>query len=80
MKPRTMLAIAVVIIVVRVAFRLLGVDEHASVIAGMPLSWASWVLGPVVVIWGLAASIVAPVLVIGAALTSLQFASAKKSA
>ena len=80
MKPRTMLVVAAMTICVRVAFRLLGVDDHASVIAGMPLSWASWVLGPVVVIWGLAASIVAPILVIGAALTSLQFASSKKSA
>lgn len=66
-----MLAIAAAIVCVRVAFRLLGMDEHAAVVSGMPLSPASWVLGPIAVISALACAIVAPVLVIGAALASL---------
>ena len=74
-----MIAIAVALVCARVAFRLLGMDEHASVVSGMPLSNASWVIGPIAVISALACAIVAPVLVIGAALTSLQFGSARKS-
>jgi hypothetical protein len=72
-----MMAIAVAIVCARVAFRLLGMDEHASVVAGMPLSNASWVLGPIAVVLSLASAIVTPVLVIGAALTSLRIGNAR---
>lgn len=63
-----MIAVAAAIVCARVAFRLLGFDEHASVVAGMPLSHASWVLGPIAVVLSLASAIVTPVLVIAAAL------------
>jgi hypothetical protein len=63
-----MVTIAVVIVCARVAFRLLGMDEHAAVVAGMPLSNASWGLGPIAVVLSLASVIVAPILVLGAAL------------
>jgi hypothetical protein len=66
-----LIAIAAAIVCARVAFRLLGLDAHASVVAGMPLSNASWVLGPVAVVLSLAAAIVTPVLVIAAALTRM---------
>jgi hypothetical protein len=66
-----MLAIAAAILCARVAFRLLGLDEHACVVAGMPLSNASWVLGPIAVVLSLASAIVTPVLVIAAALTRI---------
>ena len=71
------MGIAVAIVCARVAFRLLGIDEHACVVAGMPLSNASWVLGPIAVLLSLAATIVAPILVIGAALTPLHIGSAR---
>ena len=64
-----MTAIAAAIVCARVTFRLLGMDEHASVVAGMPLSNASWVLGPIAVVLSLASVIVTPVLAIGAVLT-----------
>ena len=72
-----MIAIAGAIVCARVAFRLLGMDEHACVVAGMPLSNASWVLGPIAVLLSLASAIVTPILVIGAALTPLQIGGAR---
>jgi hypothetical protein len=74
-----MIAIAFAIACARVAFRLLGIDEHAAVVSGMPLGAASWVLGPIAVLLSLAATIVLPALVLGAALGSLQFVRARKS-
>ena len=65
-----MIAVAAAIVCARVAFRLFGMDEHASVVAGMPLSNASWVLGPIAVVLSLASAIVTPVLVIAAALNA----------
>jgi len=44
-------------------------DEHAAVVAGMPLSNSSWFLGPIAVVLSLASAIVTPVLVIGALVT-----------
>ena len=70
MRSRSMLAVAAAIVCLRVAFRLLGLDEHAAIVAGMPLSNASWVLGPIAVVLSLASAIVTPVLVIGAALNA----------
>ena len=70
MRSRWLLAIAAMILCARVAFRLLGMDEHASVVAGMPLSNASWVIGPIAVVLSLASAIVTPVLVIAAALNA----------
>jgi len=64
-----MIAIAAVIVCARVAFRLFGMDEHAAVVAGMPLSNSSWFLGPIAVVLSLASAIVTPVLVIGALVT-----------
>ena len=69
MKPRIMISIAIAIVCARVAFRLFGMDEHAAVVAGMPLSHASWLLGPIAVVLSLASVIVTPVLVIAAALS-----------
>jgi hypothetical protein len=64
-----MLALAAAIVCARVAFRLLGFDDHAAIVAGMPLSNASYVLGPIAVVLSLASAIVTPILVIGAAVT-----------
>ena len=70
MRSRVMIGIAAAIVCARVAFRLLGLDEHAAIVAGMPLTNASWVLGPIAVVLSLASAIVTPVLVIGAALNA----------
>jgi hypothetical protein len=71
MKARHLLSIAITIVAFRLALRTVGADAHASVISGMPLSPASLVLGPLVVLAWLAASILAPVLAVAAATVAL---------
>ncbi len=71
MKARHLLAIAIVLVAFRLALHTVGADAHASAISGMPLSPASLVLGPLVVLASLAASILAPVLAVAAATVAL---------
>jgi hypothetical protein len=72
MKSRHMLFIAVAIVAFRLALRAVGADEHAAIVSGMPLSTASFLLGPLVVLASLAASILAPVLAVAAAAVALH--------
>jgi hypothetical protein len=51
--------------------RLAGLAEHTSVIAGMPISQASWTLGPLFVVLHLGAVVVAPIFVIAGTLETL---------
>jgi hypothetical protein len=55
---------AVAIVAVHLAMRALGLAEHTSAIAGMPVSEASWVVAPLYVLAYLAAVVVAPILAI----------------
>jgi len=72
MKARhALFAIAIAIVAFRLALRAVDADAHASVISGMPLSPASLVLGPLVVLASLAASILAPVLAVAAAVRAV---------
>ncbi len=72
MRARHMLFAAVAIVALRLALRAVGADEHAAIVSGMPLSAASLVLGPLVVLASLAASILAPVLAVAAAVRALH--------
>ena len=63
-----LLGSAALLVVLRLGLGAAGLAEHTSVIAGMPISQASWTMGPLYVLVHLAAEIVAPVLAIAAAL------------
>ncbi len=60
--------VAGAIVLFDLALRLIGADADTSVIAGMPRSEASFVLGPLYVLASLATVAVAPVLAIAGAL------------
>jgi hypothetical protein len=51
--------------------RALGLAEHTSFLAGMPLSSASWTLGPLYVATHLVTVILAPILLLAGALELL---------
>lgn len=64
-------SLAVVLVTADLAGRVTGLAEHTSVLAGMPHSEASWILGPVYVALHLAAVVVAPVLLLASGLALL---------
>lgn len=74
---RIAVTMAIAIVGVHLLLRVLGAGEHASILAGMPLSSASWVVGPLHVLFTLAAVTVAPICMIAAAIdaVSLRFRS-----
>ncbi len=63
-----LLFVATFLVMSRVVLEVGGAAEHTSVIAGMPISPASWTVGPLYVLAYLASVVVAPVLAIAAAL------------
>jgi hypothetical protein len=63
-----LLSLAALLVLAELGARSLGLAEHASVIAGMPASPASYVLGPLAIAVHLLAIVVAPVLGLAAAL------------
>ncbi|HEY8075426.1 MAG TPA: hypothetical protein VIF62_14980 [Labilithrix sp.] len=65
MKRAAVLA-AIAVIAAHVVMRAAGLAEHTSVLAGMPRSDASWVIGPLYVLVHLGAVIVAPVALLAA--------------
>jgi hypothetical protein len=65
---RVLLVFVAAVVLLHVALRLFGAADHTSVIAGMPQSSASYLLGPLYVLVHLAAVLVAPVVAIAAAL------------
>ncbi len=69
---RTPFVLAAAIVLFELALRLVGADADTSVIAGMPRSEASYVLGPLYVLASLASVTVAPILAIAGALDSLS--------
>ena len=71
MRARNLISIAIALVAFRLALRTVGADAHACVVSGMPLSPASFVLGPLVVVASLAASILAPVLAVAAVTVAL---------
>lgn len=64
-----LLVTAAAFVIVRALMQWLGLDAHASVLAGMPQSEASWVLGPLYVVVQLLAAVVSPVLVVAAVIS-----------
>ena len=68
MTPRALLLLAVLLAAVHFVMRGLGLGEHTSIIAGMPQSDASWLLGPLYALSWLAFVAVVPVLILTAAL------------
>lgn len=68
---RIALGTALVLVGVHVLMRVFGADEHASVLAGMPQSSASWVIGPLHVLFTLAAVTIAPICVIAAGIDAV---------
>lgn len=68
---RVAITTALAIVLVHLLLRALGAGAHASILAGMPLSSASWVIGPIHVLFTLAAVTVAPIGVIAAAIDAV---------
>ena len=61
-RPAVLFLLAALLVLAHAASSLAGGAEHTSVVAGMPLSSASWMLGPAHVGLYLVLVIVAPVL------------------
>ncbi len=72
MKAVHALLVALALVAFRLALRMIGADAHASVVSGMPLSPASIIVGPVVVVASLTMSILAPVLAVAAVALALH--------
>jgi hypothetical protein len=62
------LLVAGVLIAIHLGMRALGLAEHTSAIAGMPVSPASAILGPLYVVTYLLAVVVAPILAVASVL------------
>lgn len=77
---RIAITTAIAIVGVHLLLRVLGAGEHASILAGMPLSSASWVVGPLHVLFTLAAVTVAPICVIAAAIDAVVTRSVTRHA
>ena len=60
-RTKAALLFVLTVVAVHVAMRWAGMGEHAAVLAGMPRSSASLVLGPMYVLSYFAAVIVAPI-------------------
>jgi hypothetical protein len=69
-----LLALTVAPIALHVAMRAAGWADHTSVVAGMPISQASYVIGPLYVVVHLVATFVCPVLAIATLLYRLDCA------
>jgi hypothetical protein len=67
-RAAVLLGLAALLATAHVVLAALGAADHTSVIAGMPLSPASWTLGPLYVVVHLATVIALPILVLAAAL------------
>lgn len=67
---KKLLIVAIGLAAVHLALRLCGLGVHASVIAGMPQSDLSIILGPIYVLSWLAFVTIAPVCAIAAAMLS----------
>jgi hypothetical protein len=67
-RTKTLLATAATIVAAHVVMRLLGFASHTSILAGMPQSDASFVIGPLYVLLHLSAVIVAPIIALAAAI------------
>ena len=65
-RPAVLFGLAALLFVAHAGARLAGWAEHTSVIAGMPRSPSSLVLGPAFVLLHLAVVVVVPVLAIAA--------------
>ncbi len=72
MKALHVIVVAIALVAFRLALHTLGADAHASVVSGMPLSAASIIVGPVVMVASLATSILAPVLAVAAVALALH--------
>ena len=58
---RRLVVLALVLVLAFVLVRVLDLDAHAAIISGMPISNASYVLGPLAVLVVVATPIVAPI-------------------
>ena len=65
-RQKSMLAFAGVLMAAHLVMRFAGVATHTSILAGMPQSDASYVLGPLYVLVHLAATVVAPIVALAA--------------
>jgi hypothetical protein len=70
-RPALLFGLAGLLLGAHVAARLAGWAEHTSVIAGMPLSASSWVIGPMFVALHLVVVVVAPILSVAGTIDSL---------
>jgi len=78
-RPAILFAVAGILFTLHLVTRLAGLAEHTSALAGMPVSAASGVLGPLHVILYLLVVTVAPILALGATLESvLLLATARR--
>jgi hypothetical protein len=66
MKPKILLGFAVALMLLHGVMRAMGLAEHTSVIAGMPITSASWILGPLYALAWLAFVVLAPILTLTA--------------
>ena len=84
MRAARLFVVAAAIVAAHVVMRAAGLAEHTSLLAGMPRSGMSLVLGPAYVLVHLAAVIVAPIVALAAAadaaLARLGLAPAEPSA
>lgn len=70
-RPALLFGLAAVLFCAHLAARAFGLAEHTSAIAGMPISPASWILGPLCVIIHLSVNVIAPILVIAGTLETM---------
>lgn len=77
-RAAALFACAGAVLAARLAASAGGLAEHTSVVAGMPVSTWSWLLGPSYVIIHLAFAVVAPVLAIAATLETVLLLRSRK--
>jgi hypothetical protein len=77
-RAAALFACAGVLLAARLATSAAGLAEHTSVVAGMPASTWSWLLGPLHVIVHLVFAVVAPVLAIAATLDTVLLLRSRK--
>lgn len=79
-RPAWLFAIAAMLFVAHLIARAAGLADHTSAIAGMPISAASWTLGPLHVLLYLLVVVVAPILTIAATIDTLITLRGRRSA
>lgn len=72
-------ALAALLFLAHVGAGLAGWDEHTSILAGMPRSSASWVLGPSYVVLHLAFVVIAPILLVAGTIATIWQLTMRRS-